>query len=130
MNAVAFGIDIGGTGTKMGLVKSNGETIVRSEIASPVDSSPEAGLLAIAEAATELIDSCGYESLRVGVGCAGLISTDRGIVHNSPNLSQWREFPLGERLGARLKRSVSVLNDANACALAEARFGAGAGNRR
>jgi glucokinase len=63
----------------------------------------------------------------IGVGCAGLINVDRGIVRLSPNLPTWRDVPLRDRLRDALQRPVSLVNDANAFAYAEGRYGAGAG---
>lgn len=127
MRTVAVGIDIGGTGTKMGLVADGGEVIASGEIASPTDCSAEDAASKIAEAAMALIAQSPGECPAVGVGCAGLISTELGIVHTSPNLPRWRETPLAALLARRLGSSVWLLNDANACAVAEARLGAGVG---
>jgi polyphosphate glucokinase len=41
----------------------------------------------------------------------------------------WVDFPISEKLGATLKRPVSIVNDADAAGIAEMRFGTGAGKR-
>jgi glucokinase len=123
----ALGIDIGGTGIKMGLIRSDGKVIASGEIRSPTDCQPEEAADLIARAAAALIAEAGVAVPVIGVGCAGLIGTKRGIVHTSPNLPRWHETPLAALLARRLGTPVRLLNDANACAVAEARLGAGVG---
>ena len=71
----------------------------------------------------------GDELIGVGVGVAGLIRMEEGVIAEAPNLPGWREYPLRDRLESRLGRRVIVENDANAAALAEWRLGAGQGSR-
>jgi glucokinase len=62
----------------------------------------------------------------VGIGAAGFVAEDRATVVFAPHLS-WRNEPLREALAARLTLPVSIDNDANAAAWAEASFGAARG---
>ncbi len=124
-DALAIGIDIGGTAVKLGLVRPGDGLLAESEIATPVAVSPEQAAHAIAAAVLELMTD--REVAAVGVGCAGLVSAATGVVHVSPNLPRWHDVPLGAILRTELRRPVAVLNDANAFALAEATAGAGHG---
>jgi len=125
MATEAVGIDIGGTNVKIGRVDSRGAVQARAQIAAPVALPGEEAIERIAQAAAPLMAE--RAPRRVGVGCAGLIDSHRGVVHTSPNLPRWRDLGLGDLLAARLGAVVAVTNDANAFALAEARLGAGRG---
>jgi len=127
MTPEAVGIDIGGTRIKIGRVNERGTVLARAELAAPIDLPFAEALDRIAGAAAPLL--AGDEPVRVGIGCAGLIDSRRGVVHTSPNLPLWRDLELGRLMSARLGTPVVVTNDANAFALAEARLGAGAGHR-
>ncbi|MCL5962630.1 MAG: ROK family protein, partial [Chloroflexi bacterium] len=63
----------------------------------------------------------------VGVGCGGPLDPASGVILSPPNLPGWDQIPLGEMLSQALQAPVYVDNDANAAALGEYRFGAGAG---
>ncbi len=126
MATEAVGIDIGGTNIKIGRVNLQGEVLAHAQIAAPVTLPGEEAIDCIARAAAPLM--AGGIRKRVGVGCAGLIDSRRGVVHTSPNLPRWQDLALGDLLAARLGASVAVTNDANAFALAEARLGAGRGH--
>ena len=52
-----------------------------------------------------------------------------GVLINPPNLPGWRDVPIAAWLGEALDVPVRIENDANAAALAEARYGAGRGAR-
>jgi glucokinase len=65
----------------------------------------------------------------MGIGCPGPLDQARGIVQSPPNLPQWADFPLADRLRDALGVPVALENDANAGALGEALDGAGRGAR-
>ena len=64
----------------------------------------------------------------VGISVVGVVRRTDGVVSMAPNLG-WRDVPLGERLAAalRLDVPVTVANDGDLGALAEARRGAAIG---
>jgi glucokinase len=123
---LAVGVDIGGTAIKLGLVRPSGAIVTQAEIATPVALPQEEAVGVIARAIEGLARGGGVRA--VGIGCAGLVDSARGIVHVSPNLPQWHDALLGEWTTRVLSLPVSVLNDANAFALAEAHSGAGRGH--
>jgi len=59
----------------------------------------------------------------VGVGAAGWLDLDRGILLQAPNLG-WRNVPLAEDLGKALKAPTILANDVDAGTYGEYRFGA------
>ena len=62
-----------------------------------------------------------------GVSCGGPLDSDKGIIMSPPNLSDWNNIPLAEIISAELGISTKIRNDADACAIAEWKFGAGKG---
>lgn len=65
----------------------------------------------------------------IGISCGGPLDEERGVIMSPPNLPGWNGVTIVEMLNSRFGVPVKLLNDANACALAEWRFGAGKGTR-
>ena len=65
----------------------------------------------------------------VGVSCGGPLDPSRGLILSPPNLPGWDDVPIVQILEERFGAPAFLQNDANACALAEWRFGAGRGCR-
>lgn len=63
----------------------------------------------------------------VGISCGGPLDGKKGLVLSPPHLPGWDAVPIVEDLRADLGVPVYLQNDADACALAEWRFGAGQG---
>jgi glucokinase len=64
---------------------------------------------------------------RSGLPRRGPLDPLRGVVLNPPNLPGWRDVPLAQLTRDRFGLPVTLENDCNAAALAEALYGAGAG---
>ncbi|SFA79007.1 glucokinase [Cohnella sp. OV330] len=93
-----------------------------------------AGEAAISAEATEAAAGSpprvqGSSLTAIGVSCGGPLDSEAGLVLSPPNLPGWDGIdvlaPLRERFGV----PAALQNDANACALAEWRWGAGRGTR-
>ena len=65
----------------------------------------------------------------IGICAPGPLDPKTGIIINPPNLPCWRNFPLASEIAQHYGVPVVVDNDANAAALAEARWGSGRGYR-
>ena len=65
-------------------------------------------------------DACGFS-------CGSPLDAEKGIVLAPPNLPTWDHVPVTELAKARFGIPAFLENDANACALAEWRWGAGRG---
>jgi glucokinase len=69
-------------------------------------------------------------SLVVGVSCGGPLDRERGIILSPPNLHEtWYGVPICRVLTEAFGGRACLMNDANACALAEWKYGAGRGAR-
>jgi N-acetylglucosamine repressor len=64
--------------------------------------------------------------LGVGLGLAGIVDAERGLLRLSPYFG-WRDVPLRDLLRARLHVPIYIDNDVNTLTLAEKWFGAGQG---
>jgi len=64
-----------------------------------------------------------------GVSCGGPLDAGRGLILSPPNLPGWDRIAICAELTARFGGRAFLMNDANACALAEWQFGAGRGCR-
>ena len=121
--AVVIGIDIGGTKTAIALAGLDGSVIQQTRIDTRPQAGPEQTLRRITEAVTELTAGGADRPVAVGAVCPGAIQPDG--IRLAPNLPGWHDVALAAELVERLGISpVSVMNDVQAGALAEVRFGA------
>ncbi|GAB3932006.1 hypothetical protein GCM10028827_29820 [Mucilaginibacter myungsuensis] len=63
----------------------------------------------------------------IGISCGGPLSSRRGLILSPPNLLGWDNVPIVKMARERFGRPVLLQNDANACAVAEWKYGAGRG---
>ena len=133
--SLLLGVDIGGTKVAAGLVDESGGILQQARGPMVANGTASEGLAAVISAIAELGRNFdGRSGLPAAVGGIGLcapgpLDPTRGVVINPPNLPCWRNYPLAEEVGKVFGVTVKVDNDANAAALAEARWGAGRGYR-
>jgi len=120
----AIGIDAGGTKIAGLRVARDGTILDRAARPTPAED-PEATISAMVEVARGLRAP---EVLALGVGAAGMVSVQDGVLRFAPNLA-WRELPIARRMSEALGLPCQVDNDANVAAWGEHRFGAGRGYR-
>jgi glucokinase len=63
----------------------------------------------------------------IGISCGGPLSSKRGLILSPPNLPGWDSVPIVSLTEERFGKKALLQNDANACAIAEWRYGAGKG---
>lgn len=63
----------------------------------------------------------------IGISCGGPLDSKRGIIQSPPNLPNWADIKIVDYLEDKYKCKVYLQNDANACAVAEWKYGAGQG---
>ncbi len=120
-----LGIDLGGTFARAAVVDAKGKILASSKTAL-TERSPAAVVEAIADAAAHALQASGVSVQAAGVGAAGQIQGDTGLLMVGPNLG-WRNVPLGALLQERLGYKVRVVNDLSAAAWGELNAGAGRG---
>ena len=124
------GIDIGGTKLATVVADISGKIINKVRQPTHADKGPEYAIQLLIDMVYQTITQAELELKNIsaiGVSCGGPLDTKTGIVYSPPNLPGWEAFPLKERLENEFSISATIENDANACALAEYRFGAGRG---
>ena len=126
---VVFGIDIGGTNIKSGVVDTEGR-ILRTDNTPTEAKSGRDSLLAkihgIAAKYKELAAAEGWEARGIGVATAGYVHAREGrIGYATDNLPGWTGVPLRDNLSADTGLPVALVNDAHAFAIGEAWIGAG-----
>lgn len=115
----SVGVDVGGSFTKA--VRRGEDGSIEERLRRPTPPTSGAMVDLIAELATSV-----GPGRAVGVGLAGLVDHDRGVLVWAPHLPG-EELPVGRMLSERLGVSVFVDNDANCAAVGEHRQGAARG---
>lgn len=126
---VAFGIDIGGTNTKIGLFGIDGT--LKSYCTIPTVKTSEPGLFIeqLAQESQRMLKNAVSMSLGdtriigVGVG-APMANYFSGMVEHAPNLG-WKNVPLKDLFSKSFKCQAVIENDANLAAIGEKRWGSG-----
>lgn len=128
-----LGMDIGGTKCAVLLSEKSGVAVkdkIRFE--TKARRGWEAVVDELVSSAKELLSRNGLSKddiIACGVSCGGPLDSDKGIIMRPPNLPDWDNVPLADIVTAKLGCPCKVRNDADACALAEWKFGAGRGTK-
>lgn len=128
--SLLLGFDIGGTKCAVCLGQATGGRVTllgRKAIPTDLSVPPETMLTRLTAIADTLTD--GARPHAVGISCGGPLDAESGRILSPPNLPGWDDVPVVPLLSARYGVPVSLCNDADAGALAEWRWGAGAGCR-
>ncbi|MCZ6530436.1 MAG: ROK family protein [Chloroflexi bacterium] len=127
MHRWVIGVDLGGTLIRAVRTDLGGEKVARSQLPTEAKSGGEAVMERVNTIIEEILREVELdEVLGIGIGAPGPIDAD-GRIYNPPNLPDWGDFSLTERIFDRFKRPAFAGNDANLAALGEHRFGAGQG---
>jgi glucokinase len=130
MDDFVIGIDVGGTKIAAGLMDRNANLIARDISYSHAGSSPDQVVDEIVRLTEQLLRTSNLDKSKItgiGLGIAGHVHSEQGIVLTNSNLPNWDCYPLRDTLKTRLGLPVIIDNDANCAALGEYRFGAGRG---
>ncbi len=125
---IYVGFDVGGTKCAVVTGVTDGgsvKVLKREAFATPA--SQQEALDRMCQLAKEL--AAGEEILGIGISSGGPMNTETGELCNPPNLPGWSGISLTDYATAQLHAPAVLENDANACALAEWRWGAGKGSR-
>lgn len=124
----AIGIDLGGTQTKYGVVRSDGALLFKSAVETPARFGGHAvldNLKHVAETATQQAKDAGHDPVAIGIATAGWVEPNTGrVVYATGNLPGWTGTRIGEELALSSGLPVAAENDANALAIGEKHFGA------
>lgn len=127
-----LGFDIGGTKCAAILGKeNNGSLSVVQKTIFPTADFPSPFKCIdkfITDAEKLLRDHPGSTPAAIGISCGGPLDSKRGIIMSPPNLPGWDNIPICKILSSHFHIPVKLCNDADACALAEWKNGAGFGS--
>ena len=117
--ALLCGIDIGGTKCAVVLGDERGRVLKKLRLETSNCEETLKGIIAAADSLG------GFDA--IGISCGGPLDEKRGIINSPPNLPGWDGVRITDMLTERYGVPCGIRNDANACALAEWRYGAGMG---
>lgn len=123
-----IGFDIGGTkcAVSVGCETADGLQIADKRIfATDHAVSPDEVIGQMCRLAEEMTD----DFSAIGISCGGPLDSRTGVILSPPNLPGWDDVAIVKTLKERYRGRVLLQNDANACALAEWRYGAGRGTK-
>jgi glucokinase len=123
MTKQVIGIDLGGTGIKLGRFTADGNCLQSLSVDTPQPATPEAVLSTIVNAIAQ-VDPYN-ESVAIGLGTPGPADAGGRIAKVAINLAGWHDVPLADWLEAKTGKPTILANDANCAGLGEAWLGAG-----
>lgn len=134
----SLGFDIGGTKCAVilgkGEMPDNIDELIIDKISFPTN--VERGWRAITDemllSADTLLSRNGIknpavELIGIGISCGGPLNSRKGTINCPPNLPDWDDVPICDIMEKHFGIRPNLQNDANACAVAEWKFGAGKG---
>ncbi len=128
---IFVGVDVGGTGIKLGLVDRQGRTIHRERIATEQEKGPQDAMDRIASSLRRMVDQTrglSPEDIQgVGLATPGTHDIPAGMILTPFNMPAWRNFPVRDALQQAYGKPVTYANDANAAAYGEYWAGSGQG---
>lgn len=127
------GLDIGGTKCAVTLgVPQRSDINILAKRAFPTPVQWTDALEAMFQAVEALAKENGLsigDLAGAGISCGNPLDAQRGLILSPPNLPGWDNVPVTRLTQERLGAPAHLENDANACALAEWRWGAGRGSQ-
>jgi glucokinase len=126
---LVLGVDIGGTKVAVGLVNSRGQIRHAGRAPMAARGTAEEGFRAVLHAIDGVMPQARAAGVRaIGVCAPGWVESEKGVLLSATNLPCWRNFPVARKIEKHYGLPTRLTNDASAAALAEAKWGAGAGH--
>ena len=124
-----IGFDIGGTKCAVSLGEiSEGSIRVLKRQETPTLADPKKTLSAFTSLVKEWARE--YGVTKAGISCGGPLDSAKGLIVSTTNLAKaWHGFYIVDYVQKEFGLSAKLQNDANACAVAEWKFGAGRGTK-
>ncbi|MEQ8360810.1 MAG: ROK family protein [Cytophagales bacterium] len=124
MKKAAFGIDIGGTYTKIGLVDEKGNILKESRMPTDEQSDAKIFVNTLAQELKAVLKSQNNNIQLLGIGLgAPNANYLTGFIEHAPNLPWKGKIAIVKEIQKHFNVPVIVTNDANAAAIGEMHFG-------
>lgn len=120
------GFDIGGTKCAVCIGEETADGIKITD-KQTVETDRTAGAYEIIDKMCSLAESMTDDFSCTGISCGGPLDSAEGIILSPPNLPGWDNVRIVEFIEKRWGGRAYLQNDANACAVAEWKYGAGKG---
>ena len=129
---LAGAVDIGGTGTKIGIVAEDGRILARAITPTGIATEPIPLVEGIVSTLRPMLDAAAANGTvsGIGVSVAGFLDREHGAMVANANLPALRGFPLRRALEEGFGLDCILEVDSNAAVVAEYRHGAGRGAAR
>jgi glucokinase len=125
---LAIGIDIGGTGTKYGIVDRDGNVLFSGEMSTKKHKEIEHFIDELHDHLKVLINQAGGLERMLGIGVGAPNGNFySGTIEYAPNLPWKGIIPLAKMMSEKFNLPVTLTNDANAAAIGEMMYGAAKG---
>ena len=135
-----LGIDIGGTKCavilgKAKVCENTEDTIIaKKKFATDVKRGWQKIAAELISTADEILKENGITNPQeeingIGISCGGPLNSEKGTINCPPNLPDWDNVPIVKMFTEHFGVKTVLQNDANACAVAEWKFGAGRGTK-
>jgi len=121
---ISIGIDLGGTNIKAALVDKDKGFIETTSVPTEAEKGKNHVFDRIAMVIGDMVKRSKEKPIGVGMGLPGMVSMDRQVVKNPPNLPGWESENVSQEVMKRTGFKCVIENDANLAALGSARFGA------
>lgn len=122
----AAGVDIGGTKINVIQVDRSGAAGKEVKVSTNVNGGPEVITREIVGAIAKLTEAVGSPPGAIGIGIAGQVERNTGVIKFAPNL-RWSNIPLANHIQQLLPIPVVITNDVRAATWGEWLHGAGVG---
>ncbi|HTB25390.1 MAG TPA: ROK family protein [Puia sp.] len=128
LEALAVGIDIGGTGTKFGIVDRSGNVLFTGDLSTKKHKKIETFIDELHDKLSTLIQNVGGTGRIRGIGVGAPNGNFySGTVEYAPNLPWKGILPLAQMIQDKFQIQTNLTNDANAAAIGEMMYGAAQG---
>jgi glucokinase len=121
-NKTYVGIDIGGTNTVVGLVDANGKYLANKAFPTHSKEPVTIFMMNIEKEIASLSNQNGNQLCGIGIGVPSA-NGKTGLLEGAENFN-WGPLDIGQMFSDKYRLPVKVLNDADAAALGELKFGA------
>jgi glucokinase len=122
--SITIAIDIGGTHIRVAAYEPDSTTPLSHQRTRSLADRP-----GVYDRLVQVIESIwSKEVSAIGIASPGPLDPHTGTILDTPNIPQWKNFPVASKLSEHFGVPVFLDNDANMAGLAEWKFGAGMGH--